>query len=615
MATVTSMTAAAIETALAAKADLVGGVVPDSQVPAIAVKRGDLVVNVKDHGAVGNGIAFDDAALIASIAAVPAVGGEVFLPAGSYLLNGTAALTLAASGITIRGAGAEATKIVIASGFTGGTAISISGSNCKVQDLTIAGASSTTTSNPVAGAIYISPGKHAKVERCNFFYINAWAIDVISLGTSTGNPDGTILSDLYFSQCAGGIKLLGNPASSYAMNAFLSNIQIMGTGVTTGASANFDGVHIEDCWDVLITNLLVWCTAGTGNAFHLVGNTVSVFVHNLDAGGPATGSNALIEDGTNGSPQNIQITGGVLQQALNGLRITGGSNNIHVTTMRVQSNQKHGVSVEGSGVAIHLRDIFTFGNGAGASGSNYDINWSGTSTGYALDCRLASGITTVGTAGVQASVNAALNQTGVRWLNMAFSGAAAAAANWFTNAQLGVLETTSGVLNFASIVNLTSGARVSGNLALQPSTSTAVVASANVGGTAAFDAFRLTADGNMNVGAAGGGTARDTTWGRQGAAQFGTPDSDIVIGAVGKGLKLKEGTNARMGTATLVAGLVTVNNTSITANTRVFIGCKTPLGTAGGLFLSGLTIGASFAIRSTSSADTSVVSYLLIEAA
>ncbi|WP_221889577.1 hypothetical protein, partial [Streptomyces sp. WAC02707] len=54
-----------------------------------------------------------------------------------------------------------------------------------------------------------------------------------------------------------------------------------------------------------------------------------------------------------------------------------------------------------------------------------------------------------------------------------------------------------------------------------------------------FDQFRTAIDGSQTYGI--GTAARDTTWGRRGVAQIGTPDSDIIIGLAGKGLRVKEG--------------------------------------------------------------------------
>lgn len=79
--------------------------------------------------------------------------------------------------------------------------------------------------------------------------------------------------------------------------------------------------------------------------------------------------------------------------------------------------------------------------------------------------------------------------------------------------------------------------------------------------------------------------------------------------------RVLEGTNAAMGTATLVAGTVTVNDTRVTANTRIFLMGQNSSGTAGELTISARTAGTSFTITSASGTDTRTVAYLLVEPA
>jgi hypothetical protein len=69
----------------------------------------------------------------------------------------------------------------------------------------------------------------------------------------------------------------------------------------------------------------------------------------------------------------------------------------------------------------------------------------------------------------------------------------------------------------------------------------------------------------------------------------------------------------RHGTATLVAGTVTVNDSSITASTRIFLTGQNTGGTAGWLHVSSRSVGTSFTITSSSATDTGSVAYLLIE--
>jgi hypothetical protein len=94
-----------------------------------------------------------------------------------------------------------------------------------------------------------------------------------------------------------------------------------------------------------------------------------------------------------------------------------------------------------------------------------------------------------------------------------------------------------------------------------------------------------------------------------------TIDSDLEFTGTGKGLKLKEATNGRMGTATLSAGTVTVANSSVTANTRVMLSIQS-LGTVTAPKASAVTArsnGTSFTITSADATDTSVVAWMLVE--
>jgi hypothetical protein len=69
------------------------------------------------------------------------------------------------------------------------------------------------------------------------------------------------------------------------------------------------------------------------------------------------------------------------------------------------------------------------------------------------------------------------------------------------------------------------------------------------------------------------------------------------------------------GVATLAAGTVTVSESSITANTRIFLTSQNTGGTPGWVHVSARSAGVSFTITSSSGTDTSSVAYLLIEPA
>ena len=97
---------------------------------------------------------------------------------------------------------------------------------------------------------------------------------------------------------------------------------------------------------------------------------------------------------------------------------------------------------------------------------------------------------------------------------------------------------------------------------------------------------------------------------------------NLSIGTVGKGVLVKEGSNAKMGQAILSgAGTVTVNNTSVTANSRIFLSYAdkgtASTGLTEPLWISSISAGSSFTIKSgtTGSSNDSTVNWLIIEPA
>lgn len=90
---------------------------------------------------------------------------------------------------------------------------------------------------------------------------------------------------------------------------------------------------------------------------------------------------------------------------------------------------------------------------------------------------------------------------------------------------------------------------------------------------------------------------------------------NVKIDTAGKGIYIKEGTDAKMGLATLVAGVAVVATTAVTANSRIFLTRQTTAGTIGtSIDVTARTAGTSFTITSNGSIlDTSTVAWVLIE--
>lgn len=91
----------------------------------------------------------------------------------------------------------------------------------------------------------------------------------------------------------------------------------------------------------------------------------------------------------------------------------------------------------------------------------------------------------------------------------------------------------------------------------------------------------------------------------------------LSISTAGSGLKIAEGTNARMGVSTLSAGTITVSNTSVTATTRIFLTTQS-LGTVTApkaIAVTARTASTSFTITSEDVTDTSVIAWALFDPA
>jgi hypothetical protein len=79
---------------------------------------GDMAFNVKNYGAIGNGVADDTSAIQATITAcIAAGGGTVFLPPGTYLIS--SALNVSTTGISIQGASRNTSIIKNTNASTG----------------------------------------------------------------------------------------------------------------------------------------------------------------------------------------------------------------------------------------------------------------------------------------------------------------------------------------------------------------------------------------------------------------------------------------------------------------------------------------------------------------
>lgn len=157
--------------------------------------------------------------------------------------------------------------------------------------------------------------------------------------------------------------------------------------------------------------------------------------------------------------------------------------------------------------------------------------------------------------------------------------------------------------------------RLTGAWHLQGAASTTDVLTARVDGDTVA---QLVVNANGRIEWGSGTAAVDVALFRDGSTRLHTvntfvTEGDLHCDVAGGGLNLKEGTNARMGTATLVAGAATVNTTEVSASSRIFLTSQTDGGTPGFLRVSARSAGTSFTITSSSGTDTSTVAWMIVE--
>ncbi|MHB9857617.1 hypothetical protein [Streptomyces sp. YIM S03343] len=132
--------------------------------------------------------------------------------------------------------------------------------------------------------------------------------------------------------------------------------------------------------------------------------------------------------------------------------------------------------------------------------------------------------------------------------------------------------------------------------------------------------FVLNANGQLEWGPGSG--AVDVNLSRDGSARLHTvntfvTEGDLHCDVAGGGLNLKEGSNARSGVATLVAGGAVVATTEVSASSRIQLTVQS-LGTVTApkaIGVTARTAATSFTITSADATDTSVVAWMIVEPA
>jgi hypothetical protein len=372
----------------------------------------------------------------------------------------------------LQGSGILTTTVKQSSTFSGTTMYQAALSS-TISDLSLQGATSTTASNPQADGIYITQNgnyiANVTARNISFTNINGWCVHSYDDGT-LGAPVGYFFDNLNDGGGnSGGMSFFG---ASRTMGFIIQNCSIQASG---GTSTTLDGLYVQDVYDIEILNSYFSSGGGanTGHGWHFYGHCSNGrFVMSEPGSGTGTYGTGMcgikIENGPNGSASIMQFVGMTVQQYDNAVSLQGGCSDISFTDCEFDSSGSDGVVVNTSGSYIRFINCrwaaagSYASNGLKASGTNYDLHWSGTGTGDVADSLFASSIVASGTAGVQTSVNIASGQQ-VTFSNVKFKGSGASSTNWFTNMPAGALETSSGSFDFITPTTM------KGNLTLDAS--------------------------------------------------------------------------------------------------------------------------------------------------
>lgn len=101
-----------------------------------------------------------------------------------------------------------------------------------------------------------------------------------------------------------------------------------------------------------------------------------------------------------------------------------------------------------------------------------------------------------------------------------------------------------------------------------------------------------------------------------GTGNLTVTSGDLIANTAGRGLRVKEGANARMGTLTLNGATpVVVSTTAVSATSRIFLTAQSANGgTPAFHYVSAQSAGVSFTVQGVA-LDTSIVAWLIVEPA
>ena len=241
-----------------------------------AVNNVNFMLNVKDYGAVGNGSTADATAIQAAINAVPAAGGTVYFPAGTYIIPKTIGLLCSKS--NVRFLGESSGSILKYSLVSGATKVLLdidSASNVSVEGITFDG-NAAVMGGFVPTMLRIKQSSNVYVRGCRF--VNSTGAGLALTDAASVWITGNYFKDLNYS----GINLALTPAvgvyneNIWITDNYLDDCQL--SAVSGNAAIQVRSIGLHRNIHVLNNTVLNFGKVGIGmdnvSRSNISGNTV-----------------------------------------------------------------------------------------------------------------------------------------------------------------------------------------------------------------------------------------------------------------------------------------------------------------------------------------------------
>jgi hypothetical protein len=272
------------------------------------------IYDVKNYGAAGDGVTDDTAAFAWAVEAATASHGTVQIPSGTYL----ATIFVTKGGITIQGAGKDATIIKAPTATAAARVVAVANSDgTTVKDLAIDGnKAERSNQRPIAYALLlfqsndctvenvkvtnaeqigigISVGKRTRIFKCDVDG-SGWQ-NITTLNNKTGGCEGTVISNCRSTNPGYDCVQVTAVGAVTVANCYLAGSPFAGIYVATGArNVTLKNNTITKCYSGIDMS---WGTAGGANTGPdasegnvIIGNRVT----RCEGGGIGTGSNGTL---------------------------------------------------------------------------------------------------------------------------------------------------------------------------------------------------------------------------------------------------------------------------------------------------------------------------------